>query len=114
VSFIITLLLTTAVIAVALLGFYWFGVPSYRVDEKNLTALIEQTLQGSASPSDWDVLASFMIHHNDQLEQLRCELVSVAEHEMIAGSNPVRVTALGERQLQEQLTALKLLSESSK
>ena len=47
-TFIITLLLTTAVIAIALLGFYWFGVPSYRVDEKNLTALIEQTFQGSS------------------------------------------------------------------
>lgn len=112
-TFIVTLLLTTAVIAIALLGFYWFGVPSYRVDEKNLTALIEQTLQGIASPSDWDVLASFMIHHNDELEQLRCQLVSAAEHEMIAGSNPVRFTPLGECQLREQLAAIKRLSESS-
>jgi len=113
VSFIITLLLTTAVIAITLLGFYWFGVPSYRIDEKNLAALIEETLEGSSSSSDWDVLASFMIHHNDQLEQLRCELVSIAEHEMIAGSNPVRFTPLGERQLREQLAAVKRLSESS-
>ena len=112
-SFIITLLLTTAVIAITLLGFYWFGVPSYRIDEKNLAALIEETLEGSSSLSDWDVLASFMIHHNDQLEQLRCELVSIAEHEMIAGSNPVRFTPLGERQLREQLAAVKRLSESS-
>ncbi len=102
-----TLALTVVVIAIAFAGFYWFGVPSYRLTEQNLAALLEQTLAGSATASDWEVLAGFMIHHDEQLEQQRLRLVAIAEREMIADSNPVRLTAAGERELRQQLQLLR-------
>ena len=102
-----TLALTVVVLAIAFAGFYWFGVPSYRLTEQNLAALLEQTLAGSATPSDWEVLAGFMIHHDEQLEQQRLRLVAIAEREMIADSNPVRLTAAGERELHQQLQLLR-------
>jgi len=106
VSFLITLLLTTLVIAIALAGFYWLGVPSYRIDGNNLKALIERTLAGQASQSDWDVLEGFMVHHDPALEAQRLRLVDIAQREMIPASTPVRFSPLGERELNEILRQL--------
>ncbi len=101
-----TFLLTVLLVAVALAGFYWLGVPSYRIDATNLVALIKRSLAGAASQSDWDVLEGFMIHHDPELEQCRRSLVELAQREMIPASSPVRFSPAGERQLNEILRQL--------
>lgn len=105
-SFVATLLLTVLFVAIALAGFYWLGVPSYRIDANNLVALIRRSLAGAATQSDWDVLEGFMIHHDPELEQWRRSLVEIAQREMIPASRPVRFSPAGERQLNDILREL--------
>ncbi|MEA3300519.1 MAG: hypothetical protein U9R22_09875 [Pseudomonadota bacterium] len=108
-GFVMTLLLTFAVILVALWVFIRLGPPVYRLERRNLIALLELVIAGRASEADWDVFTGFPIHHDPALAEVQRRCIAIAEREYRGGA--ALFTREGLRELAEILAELKALEE---
>lgn len=84
-TFLITLLLTFALVVVALLVFWQLGPPVYRIDRRNVIKLLEMVVAGHATDSDWQVFTGFPIRHDAELAAIQQRCVAIAEREYTAG-----------------------------
>lgn len=102
-NFFITLLLTFALILIALLVFRYVGLPIYRVEAINVKVLLESVLEQQATEADWDVFIGMPIRHNPQLDEIREQCAMLAEHDMTVSRGRVCFSATGRAELAELL-----------
>ena len=84
-GFVVTAALTFVLIVVALLVFVGFGPPVYRLERRNLIALLELVVADRASAADWDVFAGCPIHHDPALAEVQRRCLALAEREYRGG-----------------------------
>ncbi|HEY8385046.1 MAG TPA: hypothetical protein VIK82_02405 [Porticoccaceae bacterium] len=84
-SYVVTLLLTFVVVALALAIFVWVRMPVYRVEKCNVEKLLELVIAGRATASDWDVFTGIPIRHDPELETVRRRCLDIAEREYRGG-----------------------------
>jgi hypothetical protein len=78
-SFIATVLLSFAIIAIALVLFRFVGVPVYQVRAVNVQAFLNLAISGQSMPSDWEVFISIPIRHDAELDKIRCECAMLVD-----------------------------------
>ena len=105
-DFMITLLLTFALILVALLIFRYVGLPVYRIEAINIKRLLESVLDETASESDWDVFIGMPIHHDPLLDDIRVQCAMLALTEMSLRQGLVIFSNPGRAQIEEHLKVL--------
>lgn len=93
-TFLITLLMTFALVVMALLVFWKLGPPVYRLERRNVIKLLEMVVAGRATDADWDVFTSFPIHHDPQLAAVQQRCIAIAEREYV-GRTGLLLTAHG-------------------
>ena len=94
-NFIITLILSFALILTALLVFRYIGLPIYRVEPINIKVLLESVLEGQATEADWDVFIGMTIRHNPDLDEIRLQCAILTEREMSLRDGRVHFTPAG-------------------
>jgi hypothetical protein len=105
-NFIITLILSFALILTALLVFRYIGLPFYRVEPINVKVLLESVLAGQATEADWDVFIGMTIRHNPDLDEIRLQCAMLAENEMSLRDDLVHFSAPGRSELAAILTRI--------
>lgn len=85
-SLLLTILLTFALVVVALVVFVRFGTPYYLLKEENLEALLTLMVEGRATDSDWQVFLGVPIRHNERLEMIRQRCVDIDQREYVGGT----------------------------
>jgi len=108
-SYFLTLALTFVVVALALAIFVWVRVPVYRVERRNVVALLELVVAGRATASDWDVFAGIPIRHDPELETVRRRCLAIAEREYHGGQR--LFTSQGISQLTDILDEMRALED---
>lgn len=105
-NFLLTLFFTFIFVLLILLVFMRVGTPVYRLEKKNLMALLTLMIEGHATENDWQVFLGMPIRHNDQLEDFRQRCLEINEREYIGGSGSLLTEAGIEelKQLLEELT----------
>ncbi len=105
-NFLLTLFATFIFVLLILLVFMRVGTPVYRLEKKNLKALLTLMIEGHATENDWQVFLGMPIRHNDQLEDFRQRCLEINEREYIGGSGCLLTEAGIEelKQLLEELT----------
>jgi hypothetical protein len=78
-SFLVTVLLSFIILAIALALFRYAGVPVYQVRAVNVQAILKLAISGQATPPDWDVFVSIPISHDAELDKIRCECAMLAD-----------------------------------
>ncbi|MCK9505036.1 MAG: hypothetical protein M0Q95_12750 [Porticoccaceae bacterium] len=84
-TFLMTLALAFVVVLVALLLFWKFGAPFYRVEKENIVKLLELILSGQATEADWEVFAGYPIRHDAELEKIQQRCLDIAESHYTGG-----------------------------
>jgi len=105
-TFILTLLLTFFFVLLAMVFFWRFGVPVYRVEKQNIISLLELILSGQATEADWEVFSAYPIRHNDELGRVQQHCITIAEREYLGGQGML-FTQQGLEELSDVLQALK-------
>jgi len=105
-NFIITLILSFALIMTALLVFRYIGLPIYRVEPINVKVLLESVLEGQATEADWDVFIGMTIRHNPDLDEIRRQCAILAEQEMSLREGQVHFSSAGRGELNAILTRI--------
>ncbi len=108
-TYLLTLLLTFALVAIALLVFMRVGPPVYRVERRNLMTLLELIVSGRATESDWDVFAGVPIRHDEELAAIQRRCLAIAEREYRGGRQ--LFTPRGIEELAEVLKEMKEIDE---
>lgn len=75
--FVITLFVFLVVIGVLL----WVKHPHYRMEKRDVIALLQKVLVGQASENDWAIFLSSSFRHSPQLERIRDECAAIDERE---------------------------------
>lgn len=105
-NLLLTILLTFALVLVALVVFVRFGTPYYLLKEENLEALLTLVVEGRATDSDWQVFLGVPIRHNDRLEMIRQRCADIDQREYIGGTGFL-LTRRGIDEVQQLLEELK-------
>jgi hypothetical protein len=104
--FIATFLATFGVILVALVLFWRFASPVYRVERDNVICLLELIVAGKATESDWHVFESYLIRHNEKLQRYQLRCLELGEKEY-TGKKPYLFSPSGLSELKKILEELK-------
>ena len=99
VNFLITLLLTFAIIILALLVFRYFAAPVYSVEPINVKRFLECLLNGQATAADWDVFTGMPIRQDQELDEIRCECAMLAPLEITERDGLMVLSEPGHRQI---------------
>src|SRR5690606_4291780 len=103
-----TLVLTILIFIAVLVVLIWVRTPRYRIQRRNVIALLELVLSGQASENDWRVFAAIPLRHNPELEEIRERCMDIEEREYIGpGRNGFLFTQKGLNELREILQSLK-------
>lgn len=105
--FLSTFLLTLLIVVMVIIGFRYLGVPTYRLQKRNIIHLLELLLNERASESDWDVFCAFPIHSDPDLEKIRQQCMALAVQEMQVLANQVIFSEQGKNELAKILAKLK-------
>lgn len=82
--FIVTLLFSLGLVLALSFG----RAPTYRPSRDQVVGLLQALLDGTASASQWDLFIGMPIQHDEVLESVRVECVTL--HEGLDGSAPAR------------------------
>ena len=104
-SYLVTLILTLALVAITLWVFARLGTPVYRIERDNVITLLRMVMAGTATDSDWDVFIGMPIQHDSELEQVRQRCAELSETEYIGGTGHL-FTEQGMTEIAEILDAL--------
>jgi hypothetical protein len=110
-EFLITVALSFTVIMIALLVFWYIGVPVYRVEAINIERLIQAVLAEDATIADWDIFTGMVIVHNPELDRIRVQCGMLEVDEMIERQGRVIFSANGRRSLEKILNQLSTLRD---
>ncbi|MGS2722538.1 hypothetical protein ACVBEJ_02255 [Porticoccus sp. GXU_MW_L64] len=105
-GYLVTLILTLAVLAITLWVFVRLGTPVYRIDHSNVVTLLQMVVDGSASESDWDVFIGIPIQYDSELEALRQRCAEISEREYVGGEGRL-LTEQGMTEIAEMLEKLR-------
>lgn len=105
-TFILTFGLTFLLVMAALLIFWKFGAPVYRLERHNIIQLLELVISGRATDSDWTVFEASPIHRDPLLRaiQERCLSIACEDH---GGSHGFLFSPRGIEKLSEILRELR-------
>lgn len=78
-TFILTFGLTFLLVTVALLIFWKFGAPVYRLERHNIIQLLELVVSGQATEADWAVFEAIPIHRDSLLREIQQRCLSIAD-----------------------------------
>ena len=114
IDFLVTVVLSFAVILVALWVFRYLGVPVYRVEAINIKVLLQSVLNESATTADWDVFIAMPITQDAELDDIRVQCAMLEESTMTERHGLVFFSATGREQLTQLLSQVerKLISDS--
>ncbi len=82
--FVVTLLFSLGMVAALTFG----KAPTYRPSREQVVELLEALLAGTAQQSRWDLFIGMPIQHDEALEAVRVQCVTL--HEGLDGSEPAR------------------------
>lgn len=82
--FLVTLLFSLGLVLALTFG----KAPTYRPSREQIVALLESVLEGTARQSHWDLFIGMPIQHDEALEAVRVQCVTL--HEGLDGSDPAR------------------------
>lgn len=105
-TFLLTLLLTFCLVMLALVLFWKFGSPVYRVKRENIVALLELVVSGQATESDWEVFCAVPVRHDPDLARIQKMCMAIAEREYLGGQGML-FTRAGTEELFLLLQSLK-------
>ena len=106
-SYLVTMLLTLAVVVVAMWVFIKVGTPVYRLDRDNVIALLELVLSGRATENDWHVFIGIPLRHDSALREVQKHCEQLAETEYTGHEDSKLFTARGLAELEVVLLKLK-------
>lgn len=104
--FLLTVFCTFILVMVALLVFWKFATPVYRVGKGNIITLLDLVVTGHATEADWNVFESYPIRHDDELARIQQRCLEIAEQEYTGGKHYL-FTSVGLRALEKILTELR-------
>ncbi|MDM3869985.1 hypothetical protein QSV34_01315 [Porticoccus sp. W117] len=104
-SYLVTLILTLAVLAITLWVFVRIGTPVYRIERSNVITLLQMVVDGTASESDWDVFIGMPIQYDSELEAVRQRCAELTEEEYTGGTG-LLFTEQGMTEIAEILDSL--------
>jgi len=107
VNYLLTLLLTLGVVAVALWVFIRVGTPVYRIERDNVVALLELVLSGKATENDWQVFIGIPLRHNSELRDIQKRCEELTETEFTGNKNDKLFTSRGLVELEKMLMEIK-------
>lgn len=102
-DFVVTVVLSFALILIALWVFRYLGVPVYRVEAINIKVLLESVLNETATTADWDVFIAMPITQDAELDDIRVQCAMLADSAMIERNGLVFFSATGRAQLTQLL-----------
>ena len=105
-DYVFTLVLTFALILLALLIFRYVGLPVYRIEAINIKRLLESVLNETATEADWDVFTGMPIHHDPALDDIRVQCAMLALTEMSLRQGCVIFSDRGRAQIEELVKML--------
>ena len=82
--FLVTLLFSLGLVLALTFG----KAPTYRPTREQIVTLLEGVLAGTARQSHWDLFIGMPIQHDEALEAVRVQCVTL--HEGLDGSDPAR------------------------
>lgn len=85
-SYVLTLLLTLAVVLVTMWVFVKVGTPVYRLERENIVTLLQLLVSGRATEQDWDVFVAIPIRHDPLLRDIQERCLAIAQTEFVGGS----------------------------
>lgn len=105
-TFLLTLLLTFCLVLLALVLFWKFGSPVYRVKRENIIALLELVVSGQATESDWEVFCAVPIRDDPDLARIQQKCMEIAAREYLGGRGML-FTQAGTEEFYRLLESLK-------
>ncbi len=109
-SYVLTLVLTLAVVLVAMWVFIRVGTPVYRLQRENILSLLRLLVSGRATRQDWDVFVAIPIRHDPLLRDIQERCITIAQTEFTGGPG-LLFSAQGVARLESLLKELEAEAE---
>ena len=106
-SYLLTFLLTLAVVSAAVWVFVRVGTPVYRLEPSNLISLFELVLAGEASENDWQVFIGIPLRHDIALRDVQRRCQRLTETEYLGAGGAYLFSPRGLQELESMLRELK-------